>query len=148
MAWHMREQDKHFLWSLYAAVAVIFVWKGLWDAIYEIPYVGDPFVFLFIGFSILTFSGLIFKEFDPLGGIGKAVHSVVMEVKKHPETDSFVLHYYDKAQKKPVAVPLRYVQKVERGAVVLRHPSKNQELFIPAHRITEITYKGERYWRL
>ena len=42
----LREQDKHFLWSIYAGVAIIFVWKGIWEGAYEIlpEFLADPFV--------------------------------------------------------------------------------------------------------
>ncbi len=144
----VREQDKHFLWSLYVAVAIIFTWKGLWEGIYEIPYIGDPFVFLFIGLVMLTFSGVIFKEFDPLGGINKAVFAIISHIKADPHKQEYVLKYYDKERKKHLTIDARRIRRVEKGAVVLKHHAKNQEVFIPAHRITEVLYKGKRYWRL
>lgn len=144
----LREQDKHFLWSLYSAVAVIFTWKGIWSAIYEIPYVGDPFIFLFIGFAILTFSGLIFNEFDPLGGLEKAVDKVTRMVRAHPQKKDFVLTYYDKYQKQEVYIPAMQIVKMEKDVLVTRHPQKAEEIFIPIHRIREIRFQGKRYWRL
>jgi uncharacterized protein (UPF0248 family) len=142
----LREQDRHFLWSLYSAVAVIFAWKGLWEGIYELPYIGDPFVFLFIGFAMLTFSGLIFKEFDPLGGVEKAVKKVINDVIHHPEKKHFKLKYHDKSKNKDIVIDVTDIHKIEKGALVIE--SNKQELFIPAHRVTEVLYKGKRYWRL
>lgn len=144
----MREQDKHFLWSLYAAVAIIFIWKGLWEGLYEIPYLGNPFVFLFIGFAILTFSGIIFKEFDPLGGLGKAVEKTMRAIQRHPQREKFQIRYYDKHCRHPITLSAATLQKVEKGVVVLRHGHKKQEIFIPAHRIREVLYDGKTYWRL
>ena len=95
----LREQDRHFLWSLYSAVAIIFIWKGLWEGIYEIPYFGDPFVFLFIGLAMLTFSGVIFREFDPLGGLEKSIDKVLHLVYNHPHKEDFQIKYYDKSRK-------------------------------------------------
>ena len=80
----LREQDKHFLWSLLAAMGIIFVWKGLWEGLYEIPYLGDPWVALFVGLTMLTLSGLIFREFDPLGSLDKSVNKITTHVKNHP----------------------------------------------------------------
>ncbi|HIH10748.1 TPA: hypothetical protein HA241_01000 [Candidatus Woesearchaeota archaeon] len=144
----MREQDKHFLWSLYAAVAVIFLWKGIWEGIYEIPYIGQSFVFLFLGLFILTISGLIFKEFDPLGGVEKAVSKVVHQVYNHPQKGQFQFKYYDKSQRKDIIIEAHRVHAVERGTLVMKHHTKNSEVFIPTHRITEVLQNGKVYWRL
>ena len=144
----LREQDKHFLASVYSAAALIFVWKGLWEGLYELPYVGDPFVALFVGFTMLLFSGLIFKEFDPLGGVEKAVTSILEKVIKHPDKRKFEVRYHDKVQKKDVSIPAQAIHRIEKGALVVADPVKKTELFIPLHRITEVRYEGKQYWRL
>lgn len=151
----LREQDKHFLASLYAAVAVIFAWKGLWDGVYVLPYVSEmisesalPFVFLSLGLAMLTFSGLIFKEFDPLGSIQKAtsrmLHSIQISSKKH----KFSIKYYDKSRKKQVTIKANQIKKIEKGTIIIKHPDRREEVFIPTHRVTEVLYEGKRYWRL
>ena len=144
----LREQDKHFLSSLYIAIAVIFTWKGIWEGIYNLPYIAHPFVFLFLGFAMLTLSGAIFKEFDPLGGIQKAVYKTLHSVQAHHDKKNFEFQYYDKAQKKSVRIPAKWVKKIEKGALVVVPPHKKEELFIPMHRVTEVLYKGKQYWRL
>lgn len=157
----LREQDKHFLSSLYIAIAIIFTWKGIWDGLYEIPFLGDlscpsviqlesctPLVFLFLGFAMLTISGAIFKEFDPLGGIQKAVNKTLHSVTTHQDKKNFQFRYYDKAQKKYVAIPASWVKKIEKGALVVVSPQQKQEMFIPIHRVAEVLYKGKSYWRL
>lgn len=144
----LREQDKHFLSSLYAAIAIVFTWKGIWDGIYEIPYIADPFVFLFLGFAILTLSGLIFKNFDPFGSIEEGVKKTLHSVYTHQQKEKFHLKYYDKAQKKQITVPAKWIKKIEKGAVVLVPPHKKQEIFVPIHRVSEVLYNGKRYWRL
>lgn len=144
----IREQDKHFLWSLFAAIGVIFVWKGLWEGIYEIPYIGDPWVALFIGLTMLTFSGLIFREFDPLGGVEKSVKSTVEKIKKHPKKEDFLLKYYDKSTKKEMAVNAKDFKRMEENMLIFKHKTKKQEVFIPLQRITEIIHNGNTYWRL
>ena len=98
----LREQDKHFLASLYSAAAIIFVWKGLWEGLYELPYIGDAFVALFVGFTMLIFSGLIFKEFDPLGGLEQAVLKKLDIVIHSPEKGNFVLNIIKEAEDKEV----------------------------------------------
>ena len=146
----LREQDKHFLWSLYAAVAVIFAWKGLWDVVYLVPFfpkASIPFVALAVGSFMLVFSGLIFKEFDPLGGLSKAADKIAHQVYNHPEKKQFQIKYYDKVQKKSVTLSAEHIQKIERDALVVKHPQKKQEVFIPLHRLTEVMFKRKTYWR-
>lgn len=157
----LREQDKHFLSSLYIAIAIIFTWKGIWGGLYEIPFLGKlncpsfigletctPLVFLFLGFAMLTISGAIFKEFDPLGGIQKAVNKTLHSVNSHHDKKNFQFKYYDKEQKKYATIPATWVKKIEKGALVVVSPQQKQEVFIPIHRITEVLYKGKSYWRL
>jgi len=157
----LREQDKHFLSSLYIAIAIIFTWKGIWDGLYEIPFLGSlscpsfisletctPLVFLFLGFAMLTISGAIFKEFDPLGGIQKAVNKTLHSINIHHDKKNFQFKYYDKEQKKEVIIPALWIKKIEKGALVVVSPQQKQEMFIPLHRVTEVLYKGKRYWRL
>ncbi len=141
----MREQDRHFVWSLYAAVAIIFLWKGIWDGIYYIPYIGDPFVFLFIGLALLTFTGIIFKEFDPLGGVERAVTRMIHHVHHHPQKHEFAIKYSDKAQKKEKTIPAGAIRGVEKKMLVAE--LSGGETFIPLQRITEIQRRGETYWR-
>ena len=157
----LREQDKHFLSSLYIAIAIIFTWKGTWDGLYEIPFLGDlscppfigletctPLVFLFLGFAMLTISGAIFKEFDPLGGIQKAVNKTLHSVQVHEDKKNFQFKYYDRSQQKHVIIPALWVKKIEKGSLVVVPPKQKQEVFIPVHRVSEVLYKGKKYWRL
>lgn len=144
----LREQDKHFLSSLYSAAAIIFVWKGLWEGLYEVPYIGDAFVALFVGFTMLVFSGLIFKNFDPLGGIELAVTKKLESVINDPDKKNFEVKYQDKMLKKELTVPAKYVHKIEEAGMIVMDPVKKAEMFIPLHRVTEILYNGKRYWRL
>ena len=143
----LREQDKHFLWSLAAAVGVIFVWKGLWEGLYEIPYFGDPWVALFVGLTMITLSGLIFKEFDPLGNLDKSAKKIVAQVKKHPQRKEFRVKYYDRISKKNLSVNADDIRDIERSSLIVRHKD-NKEMFIPTHRIVEVTHKGKTYWRM
>ena len=148
----LREQDRHFLVSIYSGITIIFIWKGLWEGLYKIPFVPeaflDPWVFLFLGFAMLTFSKVIFKEFDPLGGVEKAVNKVMHYVQHHPNREDFEIHYRDEEQKKKYALKGAHLRGVERGTLVLKHHQKQEEVFVPTHRVTEVFYKGKVYWRL
>lgn len=151
----LREQDKHFLWSLYATIAIIFTWKGLWEGAYEIPYLCayrnsalcDPFVFLFIGFAMLTLSGVIFKEFDPLGGLEASVNKIVHYVQNHPRKQEFEIKYHDKNKKRDITISAEHLKSMEKGVLVVEDPRQKKELFIPIHRIKEILQNGQTYWR-
>jgi len=144
----LREQDKHFLWSLTAALGVILAWKGLWEGWYEIPTIGNEWVALFVGFAILTFSGIIFKEFDPLGSLDKSVNRVAHYVHGHPKKELFEIKYHDKVLKKDVTIRAERLKHIERVSLVVEHEKGNQEVFIPLHRINEVLYRGKTYWRL
>lgn len=143
-----REQDKHFLWSIFVALGAILAWRGVWEGIYEIPYIADPWVFLFIGFAMLTFSGIIFKEFDPLGGVEKSVNRMIHHIHNHPKKEEFVVRYHDKEQKKNYSFGADKIKHIEKNTVVVEHPQGSKELFIPIHRITEVVHKGKTYWKL
>ncbi|MBR9683787.1 DUF504 domain-containing protein [Candidatus Woesearchaeota archaeon] len=144
----LREQDRHFIWSLLVAIGIIFIWKGLWEGLYEIPYLGNEWVALFVGFAILTFSGLIIKEFDPSGSLEKAVRKIVHKVKNHPQKHEFHIKYYDKVKKKQISVPAGKIVNFENDCLIVKDKSGKREIFIPAHRITEAVHKGKSYWKL
>ncbi len=144
----LREQDKHFLWSILAALGVILVWKGLWEGWYEVPVIGNEWVALFIGFALLTFSGVIFKEFDPLGSLDKSVNRVAHFIQGNPKKNLFEIKYHDKVLKKDVVVRAERIKHVERGSLVVEDEKGGQEVFIPLHRMREVNFNGEPYWRL
>lgn len=146
----LREQDKHFLWSLFVAMGIIFVWKGLWEGLYEIPYIGDPWVALFLGLSMLTFSGLIFKEFDPLGNVDKSVQKMLRIVAADPKRHEFKLRYHDEHLKKDMEFNASEIQGIEKNSIILKRGTKqsSQEFFVPGHRVTEIIHNGRVFWKL
>ena len=156
----LREEDRHFLSSLYIAIAIIFTWKGIWDGTYwlwesiytlflhkPLIHSAGSFISLFVGLSMLTLSGAIFKEFDPLGGIQKAASKTLHSVVIHHDKENFQIRYYDKIQKKKITIPVKWIKKIEKGALVIVPPHHRQEMFIPTHRVTEVLYKGNQYWR-
>ncbi|MBU0460011.1 MAG: DUF504 domain-containing protein [Nanoarchaeota archaeon] len=144
----MREQDRHFLLSILMAIGIILVWKGLWEGLYEVPYLGNPWVALFIGFALLTFSGLIFKEFDPLGNVEKSITKNLNFVKNHPKKHLFEIHYKDKSSKKNVIIKGHQIKGFEKNTLVLKDAKKKEEFFIPFHRIDVIKHQGKVHWRL
>ncbi len=149
----LREQDKHFLWSLFVAVSVILMWKGVWEGMYELlewfglSQLADPFVFLFIGLVMLTFSGIIFREFDPLDEMDKTTNRIMHHVHNHPRRHEFKIKYYDRNQKKHIIIRGDSLRQVERGALIVEHENGRQEAFIPIHRVEEVLQNGKTYWK-
>ena len=142
----MREQDRHFLWSLLAAIGVIFIWKGLWEGLYEIPYFGEPWVALFVGLAMLTFSGIIFREFDPLGGIEKSTNKVIKDIVRSSNRKNFKIIYHDNVRKKDILISGDKIKSIEKSAIIIKE--KNKEHFIPTHRLKEVLHKGKTYWKM
>ena len=64
---------KHYFWSLFSVIAVVFFWAGVWDGIGYLPYLENPLISLIVGIVILASSGLIFKEFNPMEETEKTV---------------------------------------------------------------------------
>ena len=144
----MREQDKHFLWSIFAAVGVIISWEALLGLIDDVPYVNNPWVLFFIGFSMLTISGVIFREFDPLGSLDKATDQIMNYVHSHPDKKDFQIVYYDKSKKENVTLNGSQIKDIEQGSLIMLHENGKQEFFVPGHRISEVWYKGKVFWKL
>lgn len=144
----IREQDKHFLWSILVAIGGILVWRGIWEGAYEIPILADPWMLLFVGFAILTFSGAIFKEFDPLGSVEKSALKVMHYVHNNSNKEEFEIKYKDKNKNKEMRMRGDTLKQIEKGVLVFKHERKNQEKFVPLHRITEVAHKGKIYWKL
>lgn len=145
----LREEDRHFLMALYMAVCVIFTWKGVWDGVYEIPLPegSHALVFLFLGLTLLTFSGLIFKEFDPLGGFQKAVLTKLHQVHIHPQRKQFQLVYLDMVTKKEVTISGASILAIEKGALIISDARHKREIFIPVSKVRKVLLNGKPYWK-
>lgn len=142
----LRESDKHFLWSLYYAVGIILIWKGIWEGIGSLPLLELPFVSLFVGLVMLTFSGLLMREFDPLGGLEKGVQNMMHGIHHHPQKEEFVISYFDSKKNKEVKIEAHKLKLIEKN--VMSFHDKGKEVFIPMHRIRRIHRKGKEVWRL
>jgi hypothetical protein len=142
----MRESDKHFLWSMLGATGIILFWRGLWEGIGSLPLLESPWVSLFIGLLILTLSGMIFQQFDPMGGIDKGALQTIHSVHHHPQRHEFTMKYYDNLQKKVVDIAVHDIKHIERNVLTIH--SKGKEIFVPIHRIREIHRNGKIFWKL
>lgn len=137
----LSETDRHFLWALFSAVGVILFWKGIWEGVGSLPFLEVPFVSLFVGLVMLTFSGLIFREFDPLGGIEKGALKMLHEVHSHRRRKEFTLKYYDSIQRKVKEVKASNMKRIEKNIISLN--LDGNEFFIPVHRVKAILRNGK-----
>ena len=149
---NLRESDKHFLWSLLGAIGIVLFWRGIWsgiDLLGELPrwiWVSHPSLSLFVGLAILTFSGMIFREFDPLGGIEKGVTDALNKVQTHPQKKEFSIIYYDNVRKKDIHVNADDIKNLEKSMLLIHEGGR--EVFIPLHRVKAI-HRGEKIiWRM
>lgn len=146
MTYMLRESDKHFLWALFNATGIIIFWKGIWESIGTIPILGDPWVDLFIGLTMITLSGIIFQQFDPFGGLERGVNSILHHVHTHPKKHEFTIHYYDRFKDKEVWVNADKIRRIEKNMLSLHEHGK--EIFIPIHRVRAIMRNKKEIWRL
>lgn len=148
----MRESDKHFLWSMIGALGLILFWRGVWngiDILYGVnawTWLATPALSFFVGLLILTFSGLLFSQFDPLGGIEKGIIDKLNMIQTHPERKDFKVTYYDKLKKEDVHINAEDIKHFEKNMLLVH--SGGRESFIPIHRIKAIHKKGKIVWRM
>ena len=150
--YQVRESDKHFLWSLLGAVGIILFWRGIWasiDVFWEISgweWIATPALSLFLGLAVLTFSGLIFREFDPLGGLEKGVKDILHTIQTHPEKSDFKVIYYDNLKKKDVHIKADDIKSIEKNMLLIHEAGR--EVFIPIHKVKAIHKKDKVFWRM
>ena len=142
----MREQDKHFLWSLFGAIGLILFWRGVWELPADLPFNDLPWISLFIGLLILTISGLVFREFDPLGGLEKTLGNTFRHIYNAQDKGSYVIIYHHPGLKKDVHINGAALRSVEQNYLIFED-AKKKEFFVPFDHITEINHDGKIYWR-
>lgn len=142
----MRETDKHYLLSLLYGAGIILFWRGIWEASDTLPLIRNPYVSFFVGLSIITFTGVIYWQFDPLGNkmsrTLRYMHDLLQETKRG---EKYLLHYFDNVTKKHHIIRAETVHHIEHHYLVTREQGK--EKFYPLHRITHIKKNGKVVWR-
>lgn len=143
----LSEKDKHYSAALIVLTGVIFFWRGLWDILGFIPVVGNPFVSLFIGLVIITFSGVIFNEFDPFKARLQQTTELLHEIESHKydKAKNYAIKYYDETAKKHHILQHHRIKKIEGNFIVFEE--KGREVFIPMHRIHEIHQHDKVIWK-
>lgn len=139
----IRESDKHFLLALVAVTGVVFFWRGLWGVLDIIPIFSNVFVSLAIGLAIMTFSGIIYREFMPEEEPLTPVLDILKDIFKHPlETrKQYIIEYYDELLKAHKKITHAVIRKLEHMYMVVER--KGEEFFIPIHRIHKIHSEGK-----
>lgn len=135
------------MWSLFGAVGIIAFWAGVWEGLGGLPYIEKPWVSLIIGLVMLSVSGLIYKQFDAIEEMEKAVQEVMHKVHKHPQKHEFHIKYQDKMQHKEILMKADKLKSIEKGFLVFLEKG-GKEIFVPIHRITHVLHKGKTYWKL
>ena len=144
--YQLREEDRHFLYSLLYATGIIFFWKGMWDVSYGIPLLKNPYFSLFIGLFILTMTGYMYKEFDPFAQrarkVTKLLHDVI-SLTKHGEPHE--IYYYDDIGRHDHKLLPSKIRRIEHDFIVFEE--KGHEVFIPIHRIKRIHKGNQIIWK-
>ncbi len=140
-----QEKIKRYFWSIFGAIGIIAFWAGVWEGIGGLPYLEKSWVSLLVGLIFLTASGLIYRQFDPLGEVEKSVHKTLHLVHHHPQKEEFKVKYHDRMQKKEMFLNVRKLKNIEKGFLVMIEID-GKEKFIPIHRVTHISHKGKTLW--
>lgn len=142
-SFRITDWDKRYFAALFVVIGVIIFWRGVWDTLYEIPIMNNPYVSLFIGLAVITFSGVIFSEFDPLKARMERTLDILHTIVRHKgsKKKKYLLKYYDIIAKKHIEIPHDKIHKVERTYIIVEE--KGKEIFIPIHRLEEI-YDGRK----
>lgn len=142
----LREEDKQFLSSLLYATGIILFWRGIWEVSYDIPLLRSPAFSLATGLLIITLTGYLYREFDPLSQrlhrIGRLLHDVVTRSK---QGEPHEIYYYDQIGKHHHKLMPHKITKIEHDFVIFEE--KGHEVFIPMHRIMRVHKGNQVIWK-
>ena len=148
MKWHvhMSETDKHFLASLVYATGIIIFWRGVWGISDLIPYLRNVFVSFFIGLLVLTLTGFIYREFDPLGDRIKRLHKMLHDIADEAEKGkNYVVEYYDGIARKYVTFAARDIHRIEERMLIVN--KGGHEHHVPFKRLTRVFLGKTVVWK-
>lgn len=142
----IRESDKHFLLAVLVVTGIVFFWRGAWGIMDHTPIISDYFVSIFIGLVIMTFSGVIYREFIPEEEPLTPILDALKDIFKHPveKRKAYVIKYYDEIAKIMKEITHAHIKQIERNFLVME--KNGEEYFIPIHRIKKIHKEGEVIW--
>ena len=145
--WQFREEDKLYLHSLFYGIGVILFWRAVWETSSVMPLLRNPFFTLFVGLFVLTFTGYIFHEFDPLSRkmhkVGKYLNDAVNCAERG---EKLTVYYLDKTARHEYAVDAAAIKRVEHDIFVYIH--NGREYFVPTNRVMSILKGKQIVWKL
>jgi len=140
------EEIKKYFWYIFGMIGVVFFWAGTWDGLgYIHPIISNPWLSLVLGITMLSLSGVIFKDANPLWEVEKPVKSEARKVHRHPQKDEFHFKYEDRIKNKELLFHAEKLKRVEKEFLVFL--DKGKEVFVPLHRVTEILRKRKTHWK-
>lgn len=139
------EDIKKYFWYLFGILGVVFFWAGTWDGLGNVGLLENPLISLLVGVVLLSLTGVIFKDANPLWEAEKPVSTAAKKVHRHPQKQEFHFKYEDHVQKKELAIHAGKLKRIEKGFLVFL--DKGKEVFVPLHRVTEILHNGKTHWK-
>ena len=146
LKFHLSPTDKRYLEALLVILGIVLFWRGVWDALNFIPILSNPFVSLFLGLVVITISGVIFQQFDPLSAnVAKTMEILNEIVSRRHKNERYEIIYFDESLGKTRSIHHKQIKKMEHNFIVLEDEGK--EFFVPVHRIRRITENGKTIWK-
>ena len=139
------EDAKRYFWYIFGILGTLFFWAGMWDGLGSLGFLKNPFISMAIGLTLLSLSGVIFKDANPLWEVEKPVKAEAKKVHHHPLKHEFHFKYEDHLKKKELTIHAGKLKRVEKEFLVFL--DKGKEVFVPLHRVTEILHKGKTHWK-
>ena len=139
------EDVKQYFWYIFGIMGVVFFWAGTWDGLGNLGPLENPWVSFGVGAVLLSLSGLLFKDANPLWEPEKAVKTEAKKVHRHPQKHEFHFKYADHIKNKEQVIHAKNLKRVEKEFLVFLDEGK--ERFVPLHRVTEILHKGKTHWK-
>ncbi len=139
------EDIKKYFWYLFGILGVVFFWAGTWDGFGNVGLLENPLISLLVGVVLLSLSGIIFKDANPLWEVEKPVKSEAKKVHRHRQKKEFHFKYQDHVKKKELLLHAGKLKRIEKDFLVFLDQGK--EVFVPLHRVTEILHNGKTHWK-
>ncbi|PIN75210.1 hypothetical protein COV17_04075 [Candidatus Woesearchaeota archaeon CG10_big_fil_rev_8_21_14_0_10_36_11] len=133
---------KQYFWYLFGIMGVVFFWAGVWDGLGNLYILQNPLISLLVGVVMLTLSGVIFRDTNPLWGKRDKKSSILNKLHTNPNKHLFDIIYHDKAQNKEINFNAGKLTKIEKGHLVIIEDGK--EIFIPKSRVISLLNKTNK----
>jgi uncharacterized protein (UPF0248 family) len=142
----LNSTDKQYLAALLVLAGIVLFWRGIWDVMSIIPILGNPFVSLFLGLLIITLTGVVFQQFDPLGTqIAKTMEILNEIVSRRHRKEHYEIFYFDEKKNDLRKILHKDIKRLEHNFLVVEE--RDKEIFIPIHRVRKIVENGRTIWK-